>query len=406
MGKRDANDVHLEGGPDAVRSEFDRGAEKPKPAEPQETRDAARQRLVPIPWSKIHSLPRREPMIAGLLDRGGMSVVFGASGSCKTFFCLDLSIRKALGAEWRGKKLDQGAVAYIAAEGGIGIADRLDAYRNYHKVKTEDVPLYIFPEPIDLCHSDADVKLLVRRILDLPQQPAIELVVVDTLSRALAGGDENGPRDMGAFIRNLDQLRLLTKAHALVIHHTGRDESRGARGHASLKAAADTEIELSMDETTKNATATVRKQRDRVGGEEFGFRLQSVDIGKNSHGEASTSCVIFAFDAAPRAAPGGRKKLSDPQRLALEALTDCLTEKGKPPPEGFELPAGLLAVQLEDWKQEIFRRTIIDPDSGNPRQTFIRLKEGLLVRRFIGARDKIVWLVAPPNPGAADELPL
>jgi RecA-family ATPase len=85
---------------------------------------APRQRLIPIPWSEIHSLPRREPIISGLLDRAAMSVVYGGSNTGKTFFALDLSACIALDREWRGRKVRHGAVVYIAAEGGLGIEER------------------------------------------------------------------------------------------------------------------------------------------------------------------------------------------------------------------------------------------------------------------------------------------
>jgi hypothetical protein len=212
-------------GDDAVQAALVAGIDRPMAA--KETTEEGeppqgietRERLVAIPWSKVHSLPQREPLVAGLLDKGVMSLVVGASGASKTFFAIDLCARKALGMLWRGRKLEPGGIAYLAVEGGLGIVDRLDAWQKHHKVeRVEGVPFYIFPEPIDLCHSDVDVKLLVKRIFELPQNPPIELIVVDTLSRALAGGDENGPRDMGLLVRNSDHLRFETKAHVMGRH--------------------------------------------------------------------------------------------------------------------------------------------------------------------------------------------
>ena len=112
-----------------------------------------RERLIPIPWSEIHCLPRRESLAAGLLDRAAMSVVYGGSNTGKTFFALDLSACFALNREWRGRRVRHGAVVYIAAEGGLGIEERLTAYRLHHGVKADGVPLYVIPEPIDLCKS-------------------------------------------------------------------------------------------------------------------------------------------------------------------------------------------------------------------------------------------------------------
>jgi RecA-family ATPase len=48
----------------------------------------------------------------------------------------------------------------------------------------------------------------------------------------MAGGNENAPDDMGALVRNIDRLRAETGAAVLLVHHTGKDTSRGARGHS------------------------------------------------------------------------------------------------------------------------------------------------------------------------------
>jgi RecA-family ATPase len=180
-------------------------------------------------------LPPREAMIGGLLDRRAMSVVYGGSNTGKTFLVLDLSACITLGKEWHGRRVRKGTVVYIAAEGGLGLAERLTAYRQHRGIKVNDVPLYIIPEPIDLCRRYADVPLLLQRIGELPKEPPLELIVIDTLSRAMAGGNENSPDDMGQFVSNCDRLRR-TSAHVMVVHHSGKDDARGARGQASVRA--------------------------------------------------------------------------------------------------------------------------------------------------------------------------
>ena len=76
----------------------------------------------------------------------------------------------------------------------------------------------------------------------------IALIVVDTLSRALVGGNENGPEDMTAYIANSDVLREHGQCSVLSVHHSGKATDL-ARGHSSLRAATDTEIEVAVDES-------------------------------------------------------------------------------------------------------------------------------------------------------------
>ena len=70
------------------------------------------------------------------------------------------------------------------------------------------------------------------------------IVVEQPLARAMAGGNENAPDDMGKLLNNVEALRQGTDAFVLLIHHTGKDETKGAR-HSSLKGAADTILLLS-----------------------------------------------------------------------------------------------------------------------------------------------------------------
>jgi hypothetical protein len=350
---------------------------------------APRQRLIPIPWSEIHSLPRREPIVGGLLDRAAMSVVYGGSNTGKTFFALDLSACIALDREWRGRRVRYGAVVYIAAEGGLGIEERLTAYRLHHNVSAAGVPLYVIPEPIDLCASDADVNLLLQRLADLPKDPAIELIVVDTLSRALAGGNENGADDMGAFVRHCDRLRAESRAHVLIIHHAGKDEGRGARGHSLLRAATDTEIEVTKNDGS--ATAEVVKQRDRPSGDKFSFALEPVDIGQDEEGAIITSCVVVATNCPAEVVP---KKANLPKAalIALKALAETVDEQGKPSATGApQIPPAVKVVSQDAWRLQSYRRGISSSDEPRARQrAFKRASEYLIGSGRVGSWDSNV----------------
>ena len=105
------------------------------------------------------------------------------------------------------------------------------------------------------------------------------LTFVDTLGRAMAGGNENAPDDMGALIGGADVVRRATGTCVGLLHHLGKDESRGARGHNSLRAALDTEIEITLSD--KQLVATVTKQRDWPDGDKFGFTLKPVELERN-----------------------------------------------------------------------------------------------------------------------------
>jgi hypothetical protein len=59
-------------------------------------------------------------------------------------------------------------------------------------------------------------------------------LILDTLSRALAGGDENSSVDMGRLIARCDAVREMLGCTLEYVHHSGKDKSRGARGWSGL----------------------------------------------------------------------------------------------------------------------------------------------------------------------------
>ena len=193
-------------------------------------------------------------MVKGWLGRSQMSVVYGPSNVGKSFFCLDVAFCIAADIEWQGAKVRGGPVLYLATEGGNAFHNRVVALRDEYK-KT-GVRLAVRPSPIDLLRPEADLARLIELCQSIEAEVGapLSMIVVDTLSRAMAGGDENGPTDMTAFIANLDALRNATGAHIMIVHHSGKDTAKGARGHSSLRAATDTEVEL---ETARYA----RRQR-------------------------------------------------------------------------------------------------------------------------------------------------
>lgn len=264
-------------------------------------------------------------LVKGVISRGAMSVVYGPSNSGKTFFALDLAFHIAIGARWRGLRVEQAAVLYLAAEGGRGVSNRVAALKRETGVC--DVPLALKRAGMDLLHAQADLQHLADlAALVCQQRPGLPLlIVIDTLSRIMAGGDENNAADMTALIRNIDAIREATGAHVMLVHHTGKDAARGARGHSSLRAATDTEIEVQNEDG--NRAAIVTKQRDYQGGETFAFNLKSVTLGTDQDGDEVTSCVVEEadsgeFSAARKAAKGRGKN----QQIIMDAFDQMVSE--------------------------------------------------------------------------------
>lgn len=231
-----------------------------------------------------------EPLVKGLLDAGALSVIYGPSNSGKTFIAVDIGFKVATGTAWHGRKTRKGPVVYVAAEGGRGIFKRLAALKHHFK-PDDETQFFVVPCPVDLLNgsglqSDTARLIALIREVEAACGAQIELLVIDTLSRALAGGDENSSKDMGTFIKHVDALRAAIKAHLLIVHHTGKEAARGARGWSGIRAAVDTEIEI------LNNVLTVTKQRDLDPVDAIGFKVVQVAIGKDADEATVNSCVI------------------------------------------------------------------------------------------------------------------
>ncbi len=261
-----------------------------------------------------------EPLIEGLLDTTAMSVIYGHSGSYKTFVTLDIAFHIAAGRPWQGRAVCQGLGVYIAAEGGRGIRKRLAALRKHYGV--DDIPFALVPCPINLLDAKADLPELIKLIHAAEESygaPA-RLVVIDTLSRALAGGDENTSTDMGAFVRNVDQIRAqVPTTHLCIVHHSGKDASKGARGWSGLRAATDTEIEIVGGEIR------VSKQRDMDPMPPLKFVVDDVALGNDAKGRPVKSGVVRVLTGTEFAPI----ELSGAEAEMYEAFVDCAKEKGE-----------------------------------------------------------------------------
>lgn len=276
-----------------------------------------------LTWPKDYG-PATAPrcVVEGLLESGTLAEIFGESNSGKSTLALDLALTVAQGEHWRDRRTIQGLVVYLALESAAGLRRRVRAYEIRHQLE----PLGNFcdiSESVTLLQSvDLERVLVAIREAEATAGSPCLLLVVDTLARALTGGDENDGRDMGELVAACDRIRHETGATVLIIHHSGKDTSRGARGHSSLRAAVDTEVEVTGQANPRQARVT--KQRDLPSGNVFAFDLEPVEIGENEEtGEPITACVVAHRDDL---SVGRKEPRAKSQMAILRALRNRQAE--------------------------------------------------------------------------------
>jgi hypothetical protein len=231
-----------------------------------------------LPLDQIITSWMDEPpaLIDDLLLASRFSVLYGPPGEGKSFVAIDLLMHVALGKPWCDLKVQNGAVCYVVGEGATGAKKRITAA--FHRLKLEGqagAPFYMQPTAVDLYGSDDAANQMIQEIQQLEAQLGVKftMIVVDTLARSMPGGDENSVKDLGIVIEHVDLIREATGAHIMLVHHTGKDLSKGARGSTALLGAIDTEI------LVNEGSITVTKQRDLEHKFNGTFTIISTDIG-------------------------------------------------------------------------------------------------------------------------------
>jgi RecA-family ATPase len=269
-------------------------------------------------------------LIKGLIGHRQTVVLFGDSGTGKSLIALAMAMCVALGRSFCGRQVRQAFVAYLSPEGANSIALRAHAWAKRHGIDLRDTRIRGLPHAIDLCHDDTDLDEIIEGIRELEQELGkCELVIVDTVSRALAGGDENHPKDMGAFVRRCDMLRERVGTTVMAVHHTavGGDEPRG---HRSLRNAADVRLYV-----TKLADGLsqleVKHAKDGANGDQLVFRIVTEEVGTDEDGEPIVGAVAVHEQAAPAGEPGRppKQKLTERQERVLQELQKQAREQRK-----------------------------------------------------------------------------
>lgn len=255
-------------------------------------------------------------IIKGVLPDAGLVVLFGESTAGKSFLALDMVASIARGEPWRGLKTQRRRALYICAEGAGGFRKRLKAYMVTHALT--ELQVMVLPDAPNFMETDDVRALLIEALARGP----FGIVVVDTFARVIPGANENSAEDVGRAIKHCDVLHRKLGALVILIHHSGKDTTKGARGSSALRAAADGELEVVRFEQDRSVSIT--KLKDGEDGIELGFRLATVPVGLDADGDVITSCVVehttkTAKDKARNEPKGAVEKLV--RGVVLDLLT-------------------------------------------------------------------------------------
>jgi hypothetical protein len=339
-------------------------------------------RLLVLGTNDLDTSTDRGYLLKGLISPAEISLWVGPPKCGKSFLLLHVAYMLSLGRSVFGRRVKATQVLYVAAEGEGGIANRIRALR----IRYGNSPSFHFiAQPADLLHKAGHLKEMKLAAAGVEAQ----LIVLDTLSRLMAGGDENAPGDMGMFIANVTELRHDTGAHVTIVHH-GTKSSNGSspRGHGSLTGADDALVEV-VKLPDGSRLATVVHAKDDPDGMRWGFDLESVELGRDGDGDKITTLVVQEKSEAgsqPDAAP----KLTSNEQIALRCLNEALKASGTMATVDVDFGERKVT-SVQNWREWFYRTGKPGESADTQLKAFNRAKDGLIAKGRVAAERDYVF---------------
>jgi len=274
---------------------------KPEIPEPKPRRSNAIFEDVGIFCAEMSAPPQ---LVDGVLEEDSVVALVGPPNCGKSFLALDWACSIATGLSWQGRAVAEGPVVYLAGEGRPGLQRRLSAWQQQFGIISPN-RMQISTKGADLTDLES-VKAIARSLEKIAERNGEEpkLIVIDTVARHFGESDENSTRDMNKFIGLLDELRRIWSCAILLVHHSGKDAARGARGSTALRGAVD--VEYALGSTDGVMTLSCTKSKDSAIPDAILMELREVTLENvvKPCGSPVTTCVLQGADEAPRTKGG------------------------------------------------------------------------------------------------------
>lgn len=268
-----------------------------------------------------------EDLIDGILPKVGVVMLFGKPGTFKSFVAVDWHMSTTKGGTWAGRRVEQGASVYIAAEGAGGATKRFEGYVKRHGLP-KDAPFAMIPVAPNLGNEKGDVEKIIATIEASKLKP--KLITIDTASQSLGSGDENGT-GMQTLLNNAKALALHFECCVLIVHHVGVAEGADKRPRGFSASGGNVEALILCERKDKamQSTLTIDKLKDEPDGVHFVVDLERVEIGTNKRGKVHSTLVVCAAAETEKTAEAKPAKSPPAQkRLLTDVVAQAIDEAG------------------------------------------------------------------------------
>ena len=362
--------------------------------------------------AELRQLPPPEWRIEGIFPTHGASTIYGAYESFKTFVALDMALSLATSQPWQGREVKPCPVVYVAGEGQAGVTQRASGWIAAKNGGHDPEPgrFMILPEAVAMS-ATGDLEAFVKLLEELPEMPG--LIVLDTITRMTGGGSLNDEKDVQAYVRGIDYLRAMTRAHIMNIGHSGKDKDKGLMGSVVLPAAMETIIQCQREDMTVTLCNgnPFGKQKDGPNFDDIRLELKPVefDFGRGIESTLVPDMEVIGTqtpDAKPARKRDRRRKPTGSYSRVMNAYARLVTG-----PKGFRIPCttengvkeGTMGVTLNDLREAAFELGLTstdEPEMGDPKrdgwrrgrnQTFVRAVDWLCDNGWLRSETGFVW---------------
>ena len=313
-------------------------------------------------------------IVKDFLPKATLGVLFGESGSGKTFASYDLCAAVCRGIEWNGKRVTKGRVLYVVAEGVAGFVNRIKAYCHQQGIQPSDIDMDVISDLTPNLLEPAQITDLIK---DIKKREPYDLIVMDTFAQVMPGANENSGEDVGKALAECKRIHRHTGAMVLLVHHSGKDASKGARGWSGLRAAADVELEVLRSDELRSISVT--KLKDGQDGANIGFKLHTVILGEDEDGDDITSCIV-EYTNTGRATREKGAVVGPKERQILMVLNEVFglgTDQKMPLPELIEAAAAQLAPPV-DGKRDNRKRDVTRCIDSLSAKNYLFVEDGMV----------------------------
>jgi len=299
-------------------------------------------------------------LIEELLPAGpSLGMCFGWPKSLKSFGLMDAMLHVAIGLDYGGRRVRQGAAIYVTSEAVPGVRRRLIAMRQQLQVQAGVfVPFGLIGVVPNLGAGPDDAKQLIEDIGREVERMkcSVSVIAIDTLRRAMPGKDENLPKDLGTVIGNCELIIDAFKATVAFVHHSPRSDNKRTSGTNAGDAASDWQWGFERNDvgTTRRAKIHVAMMKDgSAEGTEWEIELVPQRIGTAKDGKPiDAGAVEMITPPGQHAEQAGEltgraqkaKNLSPKRQQMLDIVREALADAGHYPDKTAGVPHGLKAV--------------------------------------------------------------